>query len=126
LISCRKFVAADANRQIYVLSDERFSSRSAPWAVASKAVRREFRAMTAMRSVQPQATSSKFLFTYRFNGVDWSIEVPAMSLEEAKERVKVLSFARSEDEKASSRNPPISERRSQRRFLSRIRSAQFY
>jgi hypothetical protein len=82
--------------------------------------------MTAMRSVQPQATSSKFLFTYRFNGVDWSIEVPAMSLEEAKERVKVLSFARSEDEKGSNLNPPISERRSQRRFLSRIRSAQFY
>jgi hypothetical protein len=79
--------------------------------------------MTAMRSVQPQSKRSKFRFTYRYDGADWSIEIPAQSLEEAKERVKVLSFARYEDEIA---RPAISERRSQKRFRTRLRSLQFY
>jgi hypothetical protein len=82
--------------------------------------------MTAMRSVQPQSACSKFRFTYRFNGTDWCIEVPAQSLEEAKERVKVLSFARFEDEIVAPTHASISERHSQRRFRTRLRSAQFY
>jgi hypothetical protein len=82
--------------------------------------------MTAMRSVQPESTRSKFRFTYRFNGADWCIEVPAQSLEEAKERVKVLSFARYEDELANPAPPAASARRAQRRFRSRLRPLQFY
>jgi len=78
--------------------------------------------MTAMRSVQPESTRSKFRFTYRFNGADWCIEVPAQSLEEAKERVKVLSFARHEEELA----PPTASDRRPRRLRTRLRSAQFY
>lgn len=41
----------------------------------------------------PRSEFKRFLFTYRYNGTDWSIEIPALSAEEAKERVKVLPFA---------------------------------
>ncbi len=50
-------------------------------------------------SVAPaKSVFKRYLFTYRFDGADWSLEIPARSLEEAKERVKVLSFARCEGE----------------------------
>ena len=45
----------------------------------------------------------KYSFTYRFDGADWTIEIPALSLEEAKDRVKVLGFARYENDKKSKR-----------------------
>lgn len=43
-------------------------------------------------------------FTYRYDGAEWSIAIPALSLQEAKERVKVLGFARYEGEAGSARD----------------------
>ena len=60
--------------------------------------------MTAISSVRSQFR--KFPFTYRYDGTDWCIEIPARSLEEAKERIKVLGFARYEGE--APRNPTAS------------------
>jgi hypothetical protein len=59
-------------------------------------------AMTAI-SVRSPSQYRKFRFTYRFDGTDWCIEVPALSLEEARERVKVLGFARHEGDAPSAR-----------------------
>lgn len=36
----------------------------------------------------------KYSFTYRFEGADCCIEIPALSLEEAKQRLQVIGFAR--------------------------------
>jgi hypothetical protein len=44
-------------------------------------------------AVQVKSEFKRYLFTYRFGGDEWSLEIPALSLEEAKERVKVLPFA---------------------------------
>ena len=61
--------------------------------------------MTEIHSIgarsQPAGMKSqfrKFLFTYHFHGTDWSFEISATSAEEAKERVKVLAFARYDGE----------------------------
>ena len=55
---------------------------------------------------QPEAGVSpkyrNYHFTYRFDGTEWSIPIRAKSLQEAKERVKVLGFARYEGEAGSS------------------------
>lgn len=51
-----------------------------------------------MTPTRKKSTYEKYRFTYRFNGADWNIEIPAQSLDEAKDRVKVLTFARYESE----------------------------
>ena len=48
----------------------------------------------------------RFVFTYVYGGREWSLEVPALSLEEAKERVRVLPFARCEGEAVRAERPP--------------------
>lgn len=48
---------------------------------------------------EPASAYRKYRFSYRFDGTDWTIDIPALSLEEAKDRVKVLGFARYEGEK---------------------------
>ncbi|MCB1498006.1 MAG: hypothetical protein KDJ86_19635 [Bauldia sp.] len=53
-------------------------------------------------SATPAPTFTTYHFTYRFEGAEWSIAIPAQSLQEAKERVKVLGFARYEGEAGSS------------------------
>jgi len=76
--------------------------------------------MTAISSVRSQFR--KFPFTYRYDGTDWCIEIPARSLEEAKERVKVLGFARYDGE--APRAPTASSARRPRGwFQSALRSA---
>jgi hypothetical protein len=42
----------------------------------------------------------RFHFTYLFGGREWSIEIPALSLDEARERMKVLPFAHCDGEVA--------------------------
>lgn len=54
--------------------------------------------MPAITQTPDPTSYGKYRFTYRFDGEDWSFEIPALSLEEAKERVKVLAFARPENE----------------------------
>lgn len=49
-------------------------------------------------SNQTRSEYRRFLFTYLFDGREWSLEVPALSLEEARERVRVLPFARCDGE----------------------------
>jgi hypothetical protein len=39
-----------------------------------------------------------FLFSYRYEGAEWNIEVPARSWDDAKKRVSALTFARCEGE----------------------------
>ncbi len=76
--------------------------------------------MTAISSVRSQF--KKFPFTYRFDGTDWCIEIPARSLDEAKERLKVLGFARYEGE--APRAPTASPARRPRGwFQNALRSA---
>lgn len=60
--------------------------------------------MTAITQTSAPAPYARFRFTYRFDGADWSFEIPALSLEEAKERVKVLAFARPESETPAMRS----------------------
>lgn len=61
-------------------------------------------------AVQAKSEYRRFLFTYLFGGREWSLEVPALSLEEAKERVKVLPFSRCDGElgtrRAANAKPP--------------------
>lgn len=45
-------------------------------------------------TIQAKSEYKRFLFTYLFGGREWSLEVPALTLEEARERVRVLPFAR--------------------------------
>lgn len=55
----------------------------------------------------------RYLFTYRYAGTDWSVEIAALSIDEAKERVKLIPFARFEGESAPRKPPARSpERRS--------------
>lgn len=56
-----------------------------------------------MTVISSQPQYRKFPFTYRFDGVDCCIEIPALSLEEAKLRLKVLGFARYEGDARPSR-----------------------
>ena len=58
--------------------------------------------MTITHAIRAKSIYEKYRFTYRFNGADWNIEVPALSLEEAKDRIKVLTFARYESEAPAS------------------------
>jgi len=45
------------------------------------------------------ASSTKtFLFTYRFGGAEWNLEIPAGSAREARERLSAISLARYEGE----------------------------
>lgn len=74
--------------------------------------------MTAVSA--PRSPIRKFPFTYRFDGADWCIEIPARSLEEAKERVKVLGFARYEGEAGRPASPL---RRPRDWFQNALRSA---
>lgn len=60
-------------------------------------------------SVQAKSEYRRFVFTYVYGGHEWSLEVPALSLEEAKERVRVLPFARCEGERASRIDQPAAE-----------------
>ena len=57
-------------------------------------------------SVQAKSEYRRFVFTYVYGGREWSLEVPALSLEEAKERVRVLPFARCEGEAVRAERPP--------------------
>ena len=63
--------------------------------------------MTTSEDSQIPSEYQRFPFTYRFEGADWSIEVPALTLEEARERVRVLGFARydGDQEKKPKRSP---------------------
>ena len=80
--------------------------------------------MTITHAIHANSTYEKYRFTYRFDGADWNIEIPALSLEEAKDRVKVLTFARFESEApASLSRLAESERRSRSWFINALRSA---
>ncbi|MCP4381091.1 MAG: hypothetical protein GY798_06685 [Hyphomicrobiales bacterium] len=76
-------------------------------------------------SEEPQTPSEyqRFSFTYRFDGADWSIEVPALSLEEARERVRVLGFARYDGDQEKRRKPTPNGYGSSTWFRSVMRSA---
>jgi len=76
--------------------------------------------MTAISSVRSKFR--KYPFTYRYDGTDWCIEIPARSLEEAKERVKVLGFARYEGETPRAATA-TADRRPRGWFQSALRSA---
>jgi hypothetical protein len=76
--------------------------------------------MTAISSVRSRFR--KFPFTYRYDGTDWCIEIPARSLDEAKERVKVLGFARFEGEAPRTPTAPAG-RRPRGWFQNALRSA---
>lgn len=79
--------------------------------------------MTITHATPTKTTFKKFRFTYRFDGADWNIEIPATSLEEAKDRVKVLTFARYENEApASVSRLANSERYSSGWFTNALRS----
>ena len=55
----------------------------------------------------------RYLFTYSFGGIEWSVEIPALTLDEAKERIKILPFAECQGEVgAQSRPRPRRPRRS--------------
>lgn len=56
--------------------------------------------MKTSSETQIPSEYKRFSFTYRFDGADWSIEVPALTLEEARERVRVLGFARYDGDQA--------------------------
>lgn len=58
--------------------------------------------MPLEKPTRANSSYEKYRFTYRYNGADWSFEIPALSLDEAKERVKVLTFARYESEAPAS------------------------
>ncbi|SDB22732.1 hypothetical protein [Bauldia litoralis] len=65
-----------------------------------------------------------YRFTYCFNGTEWSVDIPALSLSEAKERVKVLGFARYEGEvSANHGRAERTERRTGAWFRKAMRSA---
>lgn len=51
----------------------------------------------------------RFVFTYVYGGREWSLEVPALSADEAKERLRVLPFARCEGERANRSDEPVAE-----------------
>ncbi|MCB1487945.1 MAG: hypothetical protein KDJ88_10865 [Bauldia sp.] len=76
---------------------------------------------------QPEAGVSpkyrNYHFTYRFDGTEWSIAIPALSLQEAKERVKVLAFARYEGEAGEAGRGGGSIRRGSDWFRRALRSA---
>ncbi len=40
----------------------------------------------------------KFLFSYRYDGAEWSIEIPARSVDEARKRISSLALARYDGE----------------------------
>lgn len=44
------------------------------------------------------ASTRTFLFSYRYNGSEWSLEIPAESAREARERLSAMSFARMDGE----------------------------
>jgi hypothetical protein len=59
-----------------------------------------------MQDVAPRRYHSeykRYLFTYLYAGTEWSVEIAALSLDEAKERMKVIPFARYEGESAPRR-----------------------
>ena len=69
-----------------------------------------------MQAASPRRYHSeyrRYLFTYLFGGTEWSVEIPALSLEEARERIKVLPFARCDGEvhARTSAHPVEPERR---------------
>jgi hypothetical protein len=51
-----------------------------------------------MRYVPSETSFKSFLFSYRYEGAEWNIEVPARSWEDAKKRVSALTFARCDGE----------------------------
>jgi len=53
-----------------------------------------------MRSSFSRSSDSykTYLFSYRFDGADWTFEIPATSASEAKQRVGVLGLARYDGE----------------------------
>ncbi|RWC38566.1 MAG: hypothetical protein EOS28_29415 [Mesorhizobium sp.] len=49
--------------------------------------------------VSPSETGFKsFLFSYRYEGAEWNIEIPARSWEDARKRVSALAFAKCDGE----------------------------
>jgi hypothetical protein len=62
--------------------------------------------MTLTAPDKPKSLYRRFLFTYRFNGSDWPVEIAALSPEEARDRVRVLAFARFHGELAPRDAPP--------------------
>jgi hypothetical protein len=45
-----------------------------------------------------QQTFQTHLFTYRHDGAEWTLEIKAQDIRDAKERVKALTFARYDGE----------------------------
>lgn len=51
-----------------------------------------------MGSVPSVSSFKVFLFSYRYEGAEWNVEIPAQSWEDAKRRVSALTSARCEGE----------------------------
>ncbi|WP_421725600.1 hypothetical protein [Bauldia sp.] len=78
--------------------------------------------MKTSKSPESSSEYKRFTFTYRFDGADWAIEIPALSLEEARERVKVLGFARYDDHRKRRRRRSPNGHGSSAWFRNAIRS----
>ena len=50
--------------------------------------------MRLVPSIRTKHDYRTILFSYRFDSAEWSLEISATCLEEARERVKALSFTR--------------------------------
>jgi hypothetical protein len=51
-----------------------------------------------MASLPSRSDFKMFLFSYRHDGADWNVEIPARSWEDARKRVSALALARCEGE----------------------------
>jgi len=51
-----------------------------------------------MASLPSRPEFRTFLFSYRHEGADWNVEIPARSFEDARKRVCALALARCEGE----------------------------
>ena len=51
-----------------------------------------------MGSVPSVSSFKSFLVSYRYEGAEWNVELPAQSWEDARRRVSALSLARCEGE----------------------------
>ena len=63
-----------------------------------------------MTTIPVPTQYKKYSFTYRYNGADCCIEIPALSLDEAKQRLQVIGFAQYDGETPR----PIAARRERR------------
>lgn len=51
-----------------------------------------------MGSVPSVSSFKVFLFSYRYEGAEWNVEIPAQSWEDAKRRVSALTYAKCDGE----------------------------